>query len=126
MKKTAATLLPALLVGTFSLTLLSSAPANAMPCSGDSTVCTGESYTGYPGGVKPAGDTYPAPVVTPNTVDGTPPASAQATESAAPSKVAEPALASTGLDQMTLIWAAVGLLALLTGIISVISARRNA
>lgn len=86
---------------------------------------------GEPNPLAPSPEAYPAPSVTPNTVNGTPPASTQPTPAPAPtgSPVASATpdrLANTGANDMLLIWGAVGLLALLAGIASVIRVRRKA
>lgn len=73
---------------------------------------------------------YPAPSVTPNTVNGVVPASANPTpaptSSVTPAATATDRLANTGANDMLLIWGAVGLLALLAGLASVIYVRRKA
>lgn len=73
---------------------------------------------------------YPAPSVTPNTVNGVVPASANPTpaptSAVAPAATATDRLANTGASDWLYIWGAVGLLVLLAGIASVIWVRRKA
>lgn len=70
---------------------------------------------------------YPAPVVTPNTVNGVPPVSVQPTP--APTTVTDMVpvqLANTGANDLLFVWGGIGVLALLAGIASVIHAQRKA
>lgn len=68
---------------------------------------------------------YPAPSVTPNTMNGTPLASNQPTP-AVPVQESPDRLANTGASDWLWLWALVGGLALTTGIGSVIHVRRKA
>lgn len=76
--------------------------------------------------------TYPAPVVTPNTVNGVPPVGSQPTPGPTTSAEAIPVakvpteLAYTGANDWLWLWAGAGLIALLAGVASVIHVRRNA
>ena len=130
MKKTLAT---ALLIGALSF---SSAPAFATSPSPEPVL---KGFTSGPvtptDHAEPGLLPYPAPVVTPNTVNGVVPAELQPTPaptSTAPATGSETGtkapteLASTGTNDSLYIWGAVGLLALIAGITSVIHARRKA
>lgn len=79
------------------------------------------------GASEPTEQAYPAPVVTPNTVNGVVPDSANPTPApVAPTATATDRLADTGANDLLYIWGAVGLLALLAGLASVIYVRTKA
>ena len=121
MKKTFAT---ALLIGALSF---SSAPAFATSPSPEPVL---KGFTSGPvtptDHAEPGLLPYPAPSVTPNTVNGVVPASVQPTP-APTAEAQEPAkLANTGVDGLMYVWGAVGALALTAGLASVVYVRRKA
>jgi LPXTG-motif cell wall-anchored protein len=73
-----------------------------------------------------ADTTYPAPAVTPNTVNGTPPASSQTTPAPMVDTQLPSTLPNTGPNDLMFVWGGVGVVALLAGAASVIYVRRKA